>query len=245
MVRNNSSKRCRYQNVTKCSTVRARMISNRFLAYGCALSGVGLLGCPNTEGEYNNFGERYDAINNVTASSSTGAGGGCAAPSKVGELDGEFLFVLSAKPAGAKKPVLFDTKLTTAMGASGLEFSMDFQPLQAVDRKTPVGTPLKLGPYPISKGGGFDAKFPPLTVVGDANPILPGQEITAEVEIIGKFCAPADFVCGIVNGNVTKPVPIDLSKPQSTFTMTRLTTPGAYPEPPKINCAGELAEPKK
>jgi hypothetical protein len=219
------------------------MISHRFLTWACALSAIGLWGCPNTEREYDDFVDRYETIHPPTTSmASSGAGGGCALPD-AGTAD--YLLALLARPATKDKPVLFDAKVTTQKGAAGSEFKMELQALNATDRTTPVGMPLTIGPFPLGADGGFDAKLPPLTVTGDANPLTPGMEIEATVELIGKMCAPADFVCGIVNGNVTKPVKISLNSPQSTFTLTRLMTPGDYPEPPKINCAGDLAAPKK
>ncbi len=112
----------------------------------------------------------------------------------------------------------------------------------AKDRKTPVGNPIDLGPFPVKADTSFDADFPPLDVVGAANPIS-GSDITADAEILGKMCAPANFVCGDLKGLVTKPAEIDLTG--STFAMERLDAPGAFPAQPKINCKGDLAKPLK
>ncbi len=212
------------------------MIFNKYRACWAAAGALALIGCVDTEGEFNAFQQRYETIH--PPSMSSGAGGGCSMVPEPGKADGQFIFAFSASLDPAS-PVLFDTKLTTSMGASGLEMKLKFQPLAAADRKTPVGMPLELGPFQVKADGSFDADFPPLDVTGAANPIS-GSDITAKVELIGVLCLPADFICGDLKGNVTKPA--DLPLKGSTFAMERLAMPGVFPAQPKINCKGDLAK---
>ena len=204
-----------------------------------AFSALALFGCPNAEAEFGEFQDRYEAIHpDMTG----GAGGGsaCAAIPKAGELDGYFIFALAAS-LDPKSPVLFDAQLTTKDGASGLELSMKLQALDTCDRMTKVGETFALGPFAVAADGSFEAKFPPLEVTGLANPFSENP-ITAETTITGTLCSPADFICGDLAGNVTKPSNISLAK--STFTIERLAMPGVYPAILKVNCAGTTANEK-
>jgi hypothetical protein len=209
-----------------------------------AAVGTGLLlsassaACVDPAGALDDFNERA-AEADFSTSTTSGAGGGdaCAVPA-AGEVDGNYLFALSAKIAKTK-PVLFYAKLTTE-DASGLNFSLNLQPLNAKDRKTPEGDAIDVGPYPVAADGTFSAALPMLTVAGAANPVS-GSLLEATVTLVGTLCAPADFICGDVTGSVTKPIAIpDLTG--SAFTMQRITDEAAYPEP-LINCAGDPAEP--
>jgi len=208
-------------------------------ATALVIGSAALLGCPDTEGEYQAFQERYNAIH---PSSSSGTGGGCAAIPAAGEADGHFLFALAAV-LYPPTPLLFETELVTTDGPNGLELTMNDQPLSGSDRVTPVGEPFNIGgPYPVAADGSFVAELPPLFVSGEANTITPGADIVANVTLKGTLCAPADFICGTVDGVTTEPPNIDLNG--STFTMERLDSAGPpYPEPPKIDCAGTLAQP--
>jgi len=203
-----------------------------FSAVAVAL-GLGLSGCADPEGEFKAFEERKAA--------NQGSGGTTACdPPAAGEADGDFLFALSATLA-PNKPILGVVGITTTDGANGTEMSVNLQPLSATDRKTAVGTADDFGPYALNADGTVAIEIASLITPGEANPIT-GSEINAsDVVLGGQVCGVKDFYCGTVTGNVTKPLPLDLVG--STFTLERITTPGTYPEPPKINCAGDLADP--
>lgn len=212
------------------------MIPRSTLTWCAALSGLVLFGCPNAEGEFNAFQDRYETIHPSTDAGS-GGGSSCSSAPTAGDVDGSFLFTLSAS-LDPKSPVLFDAELTTEDGASGLEFRLKLQALDTCDRQTKVGDVFDLGPFPVNADGTFTAQLPPLEVTGLSNPFSENA-ITAEVALIGSLCAPADFICGEVTGQVTKPSDISLAK--STFTMERLATPGTYPTDIQVNCGGTLA----
>jgi hypothetical protein len=197
---------------------------------------VGLTGCPDTEGEFNNFIERYES-NKGEATSSTGSGGAsaCQAPMMAGDMDGDYQFTLSAA-LSPKKPILFAATIATSDGPNGLQFTLGLQPLDAADRATKVGTAIEVGPFDVAADGSFSAKLPPLDVIGSANAIS-GSDLAAEVTLDGNLCG--DFSCGSVSGEVTKPAIIDLVG--STFTIDKLDAAGMYNEPVLINCAKDEA----
>lgn len=207
-----------------------------------ALAAIALLGCPDAEGQFNDFQDRYDAIHPKTTSTGTAGGGGgsaCAAP-MAGEADGDYVFALSASLDPAS-PVRFAATLTTSAGASGLELRMTLQALDTCDRMTPVGETFELGPFAVAADGAFTATFPPLEVTGLSNPFSENP-ITAEVTLEGDLCSGVDHICGALSGNVTKPSVIKLDG--SNFRFERLETPGTYPDVLKLDCAGATSKVK-
>jgi hypothetical protein len=109
------------------------------------------------------------------------------------------------------------------------------QPLNADDRTTMVSAAFTLGPFPINADGTYDLDWGTVTIPGETNPIS-ASELTANVQTSGSLCGP--LACGVANGLVTSPVmlPID----GSAWTMERMSL---FVEPPKVNCAGDLADP--
>lgn len=208
----------------------------RTIFFGCTIaSAFALLGCPNAEGEFNDFQDRYEAIHPTTAGG--GGASACGAVAAAGELDGDYVFALAAS-LDPKSPVRFDAKLTTKDGANGLELSMKLQALDTCDRATLVGEAFELGPFEVAADGTFTAEFPPLEVTGLANPFSENP-ITAEVSITGALCADGESICGALDGNVTQPSKISLAK--STFRFDRLETAGTYPTILNVDCAGTLS----
>ncbi|MBW2529655.1 MAG: hypothetical protein JRI23_36095 [Deltaproteobacteria bacterium] len=207
---------------------RQALVTGLSIALVCPLAG-----CPDPGAEFEEFVDRHADVYGTTVGSS-GVGGGCALPA-VGELDGEYLFSLVVQ-LSATKPAPLKATLTTAPGATGFEYSLGMQPLSAEDRATEVGAPFTLGPFPVNPDGSFDSDWGTITVPGDTNPIS-ASELVADVQVAGTLC-PGDYFCGIANGQVTSPAPIDISG--STWTMESLAT---FTEPPKLNCAGDLADP--
>ena len=196
---------------------------------------VGLLGCPDTEGEFDDYGERYKAI--------YGDGNGSAAttcdPANIpaaGDIDGAFLFTLSGK-LSPFQPILHHMDLTTADdGAGGLTVSWTMQALDADDRVTLVGPETTHGPFAVSpEDGTFEAPLGELRVPGTGNPFS-DNELVATATLTGPLCLPGDFMCGKTTGMVTSPITYDLEGSDYTFEVS--PGPGQYPEPPKINCDG-------
>jgi hypothetical protein len=67
------------------------------------------------------------------------------------------------------------------------------------------------------------------------------RDIAADVTLVGALCGNAGLFCGTVEGNVSAPIALDLTG--STFTLSRVDEGAPLPEPPPIDCAGNLADP--
>ncbi len=216
------------------------------------LAGVLLPSCADPEGAYEDFKDRHDIANGQFDASAGDASDGAAlddgtVPEASGcvmptaeDLQDKFLFALSANIAKTI-PILCLGTLTVSQGAAGAEISFSLQPLDAKDKKTPVGNPIAGGPFPIQADGSFVGDFGTIEVVGAANPIS-GSDLSTTAVLTGApggFCKPADFICGDIAGNLTKPFALDLKG--SKFTFQRITDPNAYPVA-KIDCEGTPAK---
>lgn len=225
------------------------MVSSRFRKAITALALPALLlltGCPDAQGEFERFGEEYCALNPdkpTCGGEIEGCSGDPCAIPQAGEMDGSYLFTLSSH-LSPDQPVVFETELTTEPGPGGLglQFSLVMHALDSATRSSFVGPPIEAGPFEVDATTGcFDAVFPPLDVAGEANPISGSQLVVPAAELIGQLCAPGDFFCGSVQGQVEQPISIDLAG--STFTFEKLAAPGQIPPQPQKNCDGEVIPP--
>ena len=64
------------------------MIPRPFVSCCAALSALALFGCPNAEGEFDNFQDRYETVH-PDMTSGAGGGSACASVPKAGEIDGD------------------------------------------------------------------------------------------------------------------------------------------------------------
>lgn len=204
-------------------------------------------GCTNTEGKFNDFGDRYNALQEGGTGGTDGGGSEVTPcdPPAAGDLDAQYLFALSAS-ANPKLPVLFlaDLKSVAYSGTAGATVGLDMtlQSLDAKDRKTVVGAPITIPTLALFPDGQIDDKqLPDIAVDGQANPIQVGLNIVASAALHGQFCGVQDFYCGEVTGDVTKPIPIPLAG--STYTFELISDPNNLPDPPLINCAKDPADP--
>lgn len=201
--------------------------------------GFALAGCPDPEGALQDFTDRYDEIHQTTSTGGGGVGGGVACvPAMAGELDGRYMFALSAR-LGPKKAFALDAQMTTTANGDGLSVALVLQPLSAADQTTEVSTPLSFSDLPVAADGTFTWDLGMITLPGAANPIT-GADVEATLTLAGELCAGdrAGFVCGPATGQVTAPLMADLS-PGSNFTM-QAEVGGELP-PPVINCAKDPA----
>lgn len=198
-----------------------------------------LTGCPDPEGQYNDFRARAAKIDSGSTAQCD-APAPCTALPQPGELDGTYFFAFAAS-LDLTKPMVFEAKITSSAGASGTEMHWVLQALDWSDRKTPVGAPLDLGTIAIDSEGMINADLPPLDVVGEANPFS-HSPITADVSTLsGRFCAGETFISGLFDGTVSKPITIPLTG--SSWTLTKVSdAPNDYPEPPPIDCNKTPAE---
>lgn len=203
-----------------------------------------LAGCPDAEGKFCAFDDRYKNINN------DGAGVGtcesvaiqttcelCSTNPSDAEATGDYLFTLATNIAPSL-PFLFDADVTL----SGGMLSIVAQPLVAADRSTPVGASFTIGPIALDGGYCIDQDLPTIDVPGMANGVS-GSDASATVQLVGSVCSPADFICGVIPKGTALVNGASLDIAGSTFTLERLSAPGVYPEPPTINCEMEKAAP--
>lgn len=213
------------------------MSLNSFLGWrvptlvAAAAVGLCLNGCPDPDQAYDDFAERFDKINNSTGTGGAGGAGGasaCSVPAE-GEIDGQYLFSLSASLNRAKS-FAFDTAVVTHASGDSITVDLSLQPLSKDDQVTPVGDPLVFTALPVNADGTFDWDFGMVTLVGAANPIT-GADVESTLQLHGSICTEsAGFICGKVGGNVTKPIKLDLAAGKgSEFTMEKYE--GTLPTP--------------
>ena len=80
-----------------------------------------------------------------------------------------------------------------------------------------------------------------LFVSAAADPLMDAAIEASTITLSGTACE--DFICGGISGQVVKPVDLPLSAELSKFAMERVEEGEDYPEPPQINCLGDLAKP--
>lgn len=218
----------------------------KFFLAGPIIS-LALGGCVDPGQSFNDFAARAQGAGGSGGAPDAGGsagtdGGGCVVPGP-GTLTGTYLFTLSAK-LKPTLPVLFTADVSTvaATGGSGSALKLKLQALAYWDRKTAVGSAVDIPPITIEQDGQLDTStpLPSLTIVGTANPILPGEPITATATLHGQICGVQDFYCGTVTGNVTSPIPTPLTG--STYTFNKITDPSNYPSP-LLDCAKSAADP--
>ncbi len=200
------------------------------------------LGCSDPEGRYDEFVERADF-----AGAAPLPEGGCPTP-EADEVDGQFLLALSTT-VSPKKPVLLLLDVTAEQLSAGkVKVSIGGTALNAADRKTPVGDPIPPASFEV-EGGLFKVDLEAFPVTGDANPILPGVQMVAEVSLEGRACsakttddpdATFDFLCGNMDGNALEPAMIALAG--SRFAASRVVSDETLTNP-VINCDMENADP--
>ena len=128
------------------------------------------------------------------------------------------------------------------------EVHFTLQPLDAMDRKQPVGSAI-VQTYPVTDDGALIAALARSTIDGRANAIIYNSAIDSQVTLNGRVCKLAqpwssgpvsadNYYCGTLTGHVFTPIDSDID---GTFTLIRLANASTFPEPPPIDCAGTPA----
>lgn len=170
-----------------------------------------------------------DDDGSVGSSGNAGSGG-----STTGFLSGAHFLTFSASLSPAD-PFVAALDFTR----DGPTFSFTIQPLAAIDRSTPVGSPSQHGPFPHDDAAWNATLMSPLAIPGEANPVTGNPIVLDDLVFASRRIDPV--ICGSASGNLTQPAMISLDG--STFTLIPVTDLAPAPEPPPINCAGDLADP--
>ena len=199
---------------------------------------LSITGCVNPDADLQAFQRRL--TRHVVADAGHDAAEGSACSIQPGDIAGRYLLAISASIAPGR-PILALLDVSTPAAQDGAALAFVAQMLAASDRKTKVGDPLSLGPFPIDGDGDFHADITGLSVSGDANPVTLGAPIEADLELTGNLCAKTRFYCGNVSGQIVRP--LELSLQGSTFTLTPIPPGSSVPDQPRIDCRGTLADP--
>ncbi len=210
-----------------------------------AASTTATSGCADPQGEYDDFVQRWDRIHGDASvadapDDATSDDTGTCDLGEPADVAPYYYMALSTMLAPVK-PIMFLATVTW----DGTQLGFSFQPLDRNDHKTPQGSPVVGGPFPVNPDGSFEADMGNISITGAANPIS-GSDIVAQGVlhgVPGAFCKPLDFICGPVTGIVSKPDYLNgVSLEGSNFTMTRMPDANTFPTGKvKINCAGDEA----
>jgi hypothetical protein len=200
---------------------------------------LALSGCADASGRFQAFANRRGALGGEGGAPDGAAGAGTCMPPAPGVVQGPALLALETV-TGPKLPILFlgDVETPELDGKTAVKYS--YKALDASDRKTKVGDPLVVGPYPIEEDGTFDAPTAKSTLPGQANAISPGVEITSELTLHGTICGVETFYCGTVTGTLYFP----LQGPTTgQFGLTLLESEDELPERPRYGCSEDALAP--
>lgn len=199
--------------------------------------------CSDASSRFDQFEDRRALSGNAGAAATEGAAGASGAadcvPPLPGVVHGPAVLALETATTPGKA-ILFFGELETPEqgGATAVEFR--YKALDALDRRSLVGEPLVVGPYPIGEDGRFDAPTAASTLPGNANASLPGVAVTSELTLHGTICGVSDFYCGTVTGTFIAPIEGELS---GQFGLTLVAGLDELPARPRFGCAEEALAP--
>jgi hypothetical protein len=208
------------------------------------LVALALASCADASGRFQAFEERRGGLEGQAGTNpsagATGSGGepGCAPPAP-DVVSGVALLALETSMApGIAMLFLGQIETPELDGATSVEYS--YKALDATDRRTQVGEPLVVGPYPIGQDGAFNAPTGKSALPGRANPILPGVEIVSDLTLHGTICGVETFYCGTVTGTVYSP----LAGPATgQFGLSLLDSAADIPARPRFGCSAKALAP--
>ena len=177
----------------------ARFRVSKLLATVGALA---LSGCPDPDGSVNNFVDRSEPFR---------PGGDRfpdAAPT-AGFFDasGSYLLAIAAS-VDASKPLLFQATVTVAGDPPTIK--VDLQAVTADAARTAVGEPLIVDAVPLNPvDGTFSVNYGRVVIAGEADPIIPGAPIEADLILNGQTQSVTE-ICGKVAGAIIQPAMLPL-----------------------------------
>ncbi len=204
---------------------------------GAVVAVVVLGGCPDPEGQFDEFEKRQAAIGG-DGGSNTGGAPACETPTIEGEADGIYMFSLSVIIDPPKAFALDATVVTHA--ADPLTVDLSLQPLSKADQMTNVGEVIAFTDLPINAGGSFDWDLGEVALINAGNPIS-AFDVRATIQLHGELCGgdALGFICGDVTGTVIEPAALEgYDLEGSKFTMQRYEGTKPFPV---INCEKDPA----
>jgi hypothetical protein len=197
-------------------------------------------GCADASGRFQEFENRRVALGgDPGAAGADGSGGAACQPPAPGVVRGPAVLALETTTTPGAAILFFGEVETPELdGATAVKYS--YKALDASDRRTQVGEPLVVGPYPIGDDGSFDAPTAESTLPGSANAIFRGLEITSQLTLHGTICGVSDFYCGTVTGTVTAPIQ---GPTTGQFGLTLLPSIDDMPARPRYGCAEDALAP--
>jgi len=197
-----------------------------------------LVGCADARGRFEDFqnrlrdsGAEAGATNDSGGPSDASDGGPCVPPPP-GTVNGPALLAVDTNLA-AGHPILFLGNIDTPTLDDTTAVHFVYRALDSLDRSTPVGPELEVGPFPLHDGQ-LIAPVPESELDGNANPILHGAPITSEMTLMGHICGVRGFYCGTVEGQSTGLISGPFT---GHFGITLLNTPQEIPARPRFGCA--------
>ena len=201
---------------------------------GIALCALGIAGCADARGRFEDFQNRLAGDAGVTGKASDDPGP--CEPPLPDSVNGPALLAIDTTLT-AGHPILFLGTIDTPAleGTTAVHFA--YRALDSLDRRTPVGDALEVGPFALNDGL-LSAPVPESTLDGDANPISHGGPITSEMTLTGRVCGVARFYCGTLTGSTSGLLSGSFT---GTYGITVLDGDGpeAIPERPRFGCGAD------
>lgn len=193
---------------------------------------VGLTGCPDARGRFDEFNGRVlDAPPDYDAPPLPDA----PPLAQIPDITGRFL--LGIEPVIAPTLILqfINENTMTDNGDGTATLNLTLVCLTVTDR-TPVGD-TKTSTAQVDSAGRFEASFPNVTVPGSANPVS-GATLVGDFVLAGTIRSE-NLACGDAGGKLTSPYELNLTG--STFGTIRIgaDTIGAALPPPTFKCPAE------
>lgn len=196
-------------------------MSSRFRLSCIAVSSLLALGaaaCVDPKKTFDDYGNRV--LDAAPVPDAMVGGGG------VFDVTGPFLLSIATTMPVPVNPIRFLVNATFTAEGDGGTVDLTIQPLVATpcDKATGgqlVGEELSIGDIAVASDGTFEVTVVESVIDGEANPLLCGTPITADITLGGTIVS-TDGICGIVSGMVNAPISGPLV---GTFGAVRLPDP--------------------
>lgn len=163
-----------------------------------------------------------------------------APPGMVYDISGEFLMAVATNVDPDRPILLIAASVMAPAGNGTAVLDLTLTPLTVKDHQPLVGMELIATGIEVSADGRFVADFGKQTFPSSANPLF-SSDIVADLRLVARITSP-DAYCGDVEGQVSRPLQLDLAG--SRFGARRIAagTVGAALPPASITCEGVMVD---